>query len=142
MLLSGVERPRRPECLGSPVCNRDAFREKGLLAPKQAGWAGNAAAKLAKPAGGLKVREDGHLRSNAYPAGRQPHNGLTCSEKVNVLTDQRLSVSSTACGCEYTGGSGAGGRAAEEKGGTAEAGSTGAEETEGAHAALHTASIC
>lgn len=40
---------------------RDAFREKGLLAPKQAGWAGNAAAKLAKPAGGLKVREESHL---------------------------------------------------------------------------------
>ena len=36
------------------ACGRDAFREKGLLAPKQAGWA-NAAAKLAKPAGGLKV---------------------------------------------------------------------------------------
>lgn len=38
------------------ACGRDAFREKGLLAPKQAGWA-NAAAKLAKPAGGLKVRQ-------------------------------------------------------------------------------------
>ena len=43
------------------ACGRDAFREKGLLAPKQAGWGNNAAAKLAKSAGGLKVREGNWL---------------------------------------------------------------------------------
>lgn len=36
------------------VCGRDAFREKGLLAPKQASWANHAAAKLPK-APGVKV---------------------------------------------------------------------------------------
>ena len=49
---------------------RDAFREKGLLAPKQASWAGNAAAKLAKPSGGLKVREEGY--SHFYKSLQAP----------------------------------------------------------------------